>query len=177
MRSVSERIDSIKQPRGGYLSPSKMFSKVEFGGLPPYGRAEENVAPSLVGVTVDYLTRFMLGSSVKKAFRISIEGARKVNKTSFFLLRKVKGLDDRSISAAVRLAVYDAVYRAGRRAYKPLSEDPNPQTLANIRAMVGSCLEFFDEYGPVVSDGMTFIGGYAPTVRQGDCDYVTADGL
>lgn len=59
MVSVTQRIKEINQPRGGYL-PIKLFSVEQFEDhrvLHPV----ESVSPSLVGICVDYLTRFMKG--------------------------------------------------------------------------------------------------------------------
>lgn len=56
MTSVTGRIKMVKQPRGGYLNP-RQFQVVE---LEPLGvlHEEENIHASLVGIAVDYLTRW-----------------------------------------------------------------------------------------------------------------------
>ena len=69
MVSVTQRIKQIKQPRGGYL-PVKTFTVTTLDDgqvLNP----EESIAASLVGTAVDYLSRFMDGTSVEEAFEIS----------------------------------------------------------------------------------------------------------
>ena len=76
MVSVTQRIKEINQPRGGYL-PIKLFSAERFEDhrvLNPV----ESVSPSLVGICVDYLTRFMKGAEASDAFRISLLGAQMV---------------------------------------------------------------------------------------------------
>ena len=64
MVSVTQRIKEINQPRGGYL-PIKLFSVEQFEDhrvLNPV----ESVSPSLVGICVDYLTRFMKGAEASR---------------------------------------------------------------------------------------------------------------
>ena len=73
MVSVTQRIREVRQPRGGYL-PAKDFSKIELDdGVNLY--SQENVHPSLIGLSVDYLSRFMNGSPKERAFAISLRGA------------------------------------------------------------------------------------------------------
>lgn len=45
---------------------------------------EENVSPGLVGLAVDYLTRFMSGTSAEEAFEISRMGAVNVQQLGLF---------------------------------------------------------------------------------------------
>lgn len=64
MYSVTQRIKQITQPRGGYVKP-KDFSvtvlddKVVLNPL-------ENIHPTLMGLVVDYLTRYATGAPLKK---------------------------------------------------------------------------------------------------------------
>ncbi len=107
MASVTQRIQSIQQPRGGYL-PIKCFSKeVLDDGITL--NAEENVHPSLIGIAVDYLTRFMSGNSVEQAFHISTLGAIQIGMQdkATTLKSKISGLDDDSIIVACKLAGFD----------------------------------------------------------------------
>jgi len=66
MVSVTNRITQVKQPRGGYIKP-KDFKLVELNdskALFP----DENTHSTLVGLAVDYLTRFTMGTPAKEAF-------------------------------------------------------------------------------------------------------------
>ena len=101
MVSVTQRIKQIKQPRGGYL-PVKTFTVTTLDDgqvLNP----EESIAASLVGTAVDYLSRFMDGTSVEESFEVSLLGARamRMEAKAFGLLDDVKGLDDLSITRLV----------------------------------------------------------------------------
>lgn len=141
---------------------------------------EENVSPSLVGIAVDYLTRFMSGTSVEEAFKVSKLGAHVVRQRRLFkkLLSNVYGLDDDSIVAAVKLSGFDSAYRAGVTAYRPVEDiEPDDDTVENIRTMVERSLRFFNQYGPKVMDGLTFEGGYTGYVATGDGDFLTNDTL
>lgn len=177
MASVTRRIKEIKQPQGGYLQPSE-FQRIEFED----GNTlkEENIPASLVGMVVDYLTRYMLGIPKEEAFSVSLAGARIIDdsKHASKLFRKIKGLDDKSIYSACQLVGYDVCFRAGPMNYKDVRTiDANYDTINNIRIMVGRSLDFFDEYGPIVLDGFTFEGGYTNTIDSGDGDFLTNDTL
>ena len=111
MVSVTQRIKQIKQPRGGYL-PVKAFTVTTLDDgqvLNP----EESIAASLVGTAVDYLSRFMDGTTVEEAFEISLVGARvmRMESKAFGLLDDVKRLDDLSITKACQLAGFDSAFR------------------------------------------------------------------
>ena len=178
MVSVTQRIKQIKQPRGGYL-PVKTFTVTTLDdgqGLNP----EESIAASLVGTAVDYLSRFMDGTAVEEAFKISLLGARamRMESKAFGLLDDVKGLDDLSITKACQLAGFDSAFRAGSLAYRPVEGIvPDQATIANIRTMVERSLSFFKAFGPVTADGFTMEGAYTATITTGDGDFLIKDTL
>lgn len=58
MASVTARINQIKQPRGGYIKPSE-FKTLQLSDDKELG--DENIHSSIIGLTVDYLTRYMMG--------------------------------------------------------------------------------------------------------------------
>ena len=74
MSSVTSRVKEIKQPRGGYIKPS-MFSKTVFDDGIVLNESE-NVHASIIGMVVDYMTRFLMTGNAEDAFRISILGMR-----------------------------------------------------------------------------------------------------
>ena len=178
MVSVTQRIKQIKQPRGGYL-PVKTFTVTTLDdgqGLNP----EESIAASLVGTAVDYLSRFMDGTAVEKAFEISLLGARamRMEAKAFGLLDDIKGLDDLSIIKACQLAGFDSAFRAGPLSYRPVeSIVPDQATITNIRIMVERSLSFFKAFSPVTADGFTMEGAYTATITTGDGDFLTKDTL
>ena len=178
MYSVTQRIRSIKQPYGGFIKV-KEFSKTilcDSSMLFP----NENISASLVGMAVDYLTRFMMGSAISDAFHISLLGAKCAHeeKNAQLLLSGITGLDNDSIINTCKIVGYDVCYRAGMIAYKPVQEiNPNSETIDNIRTLVNRCLAFWKIHGPIVSDGFTFDGGYTDIISSGDGDYLTKDTL
>ena len=206
MSSVTNRINEIKQPFGGYIKPSD-FKTIQLSDGKALG--EENVHSSIVGMAVDYLTRFMTGQKAEKAFSISLDGAalaekfgRKQSiKEAALCLSRIEGLDDQSIIYACKLVTFDVWFRNPYNA--PLSKGPdetNPDkvTIENIKTMVQRSMAFFKEYGPVTSDGFTFepdntsvelirkwidggmkgsFGGYTKSVDTGDGDFLTKDTL
>ncbi len=175
--SVTQRIKIVQQPRGGYINPKAFITeKIDDGNKEL--NDSESVNASLVGTTVDYLTRFMLGTPVTKVFLISFEGAGEVDEeeNAAILMAGINGLDDESIINAVKLSGYDVCYRNGKKYYKPVDEIvPDKATIENIKIMVNRALAFFDKYGPKVLDSFTFEGGYTDAVRTGDGDFTTED--
>lgn len=138
--------------------------------------AEENIHSNLIGLAVDYLTRFTMGTSLEKAFKISLRGASKINESDYAeeLLREISGLDDNSIDKACKLVGFDVVSRNSIEAYKPVHFiQPDFYTISNIRTMVKRSVAFNEKYGPIVKDGFTFEGGYTQLITTGDGDFLT----
>lgn len=178
MASVTQRINEIQQPYGGYL-PMKLFAKEQIIDGVTLNETE-NIHPGLVGLAVDYLTRFMSGSTVDQAFHISILGASLIfmTDTATKLKEQITGLDAKSITAACKLSGFDVCLRASPLRYKPVEEiSPDKATIENIRTMVNRSLRFWEKHGPILCSEPTFEGGYTNTVNAGDGDYVTRDTL
>lgn len=186
MDSVTSRIEKIKQPYGGYLKPSEMDMRVIDDGNELAPDEYVSVKANIIGLVVDYLTRFMLGEPKEEAFRISLEGAKikqkfvsEGEKEANEYLSEIKGLDEISIENACRLATFDVWRRSPFNAR--MSDNDifvDYETTENIQIMVQRSLDFFKEYGPVIKSGFTFEpNGYTETVSSGDGDYLTKDTL
>ena len=176
--SVTQRIDKVKQPRGGYINPKSLSVRVLEDNQALIEQKQETVAPGIVGIAVDYLTRWQLGTPIEEAFHISFFGAEMVKQTSTakHLAASITDLEDNSIIAACKLVGFDSAFRAGVQAFRPVEGiNADIATCRNIRIMVHRGLTLFDEYGPVTKDGMTFAGGYTDTVSTGDGDFMTTD--
>ncbi|WP_062325826.1 hypothetical protein [Holzapfeliella floricola] len=180
MVSVTQRIKQVKQPYGGYIKP-KLFSTIQLGDNKELS-ASENISASLVGLVVDYMTRFQNGSSIEQAFSISLRGAQLISESEYQkalnLATNIQGLDDNSIISAAQLVGYDVIFRAGPLHFTPVETiNPDKDTIFNIQTMINRSLEFIKQYGPIIIDGFTFIGGYTSTVSTGDGDFLTTDTL
>lgn len=178
MVSVTQRIKQINQPRGGYINP-KEFTSTQLEDNIQLSE-NENIHASLIGITVDYLTRFMLGNPRTDAFSISLRGAGLINeeKLAQDLLSNINGLDQCSITSACKLSGFDVVFRAVPMGYKPVEMiTPDEETINNIKSLVERSLNFFDKYGPIVKDGFTLEGGYTSIITTGDGDFLTEDTL
>lgn len=187
MYSVTKRISMVKQPRGGYIS-KKEFTVTQLNDDITLNE-NENIHASLVGLVVDYMTRFMMGAKREESFSISLKGALALDlftgdknqssmKNAVKLLSDVKGLDNKSITNACKLVGYDVCFRAGIIGYKPVEEiNPDKDTIENIVTMINRSILFWNNYGPVTKDGFTFEGGYTDTISTGDGDYLTKDTL
>ncbi|MBQ8142943.1 MAG: hypothetical protein IJ194_07310 [Bacilli bacterium] len=166
----------VKQPLGGYIKPSSMEKIVLESSVTLH--EQENIHPSLTGLVVDYLSRFMMGDSKENAFQISLLGAKiygDTNKSKTYLAH-IKGLDDESIIASIKLVSYDCVFRAGPHVYVDQSNvKPTKETIENIREMVNRTIEFWKIYGPITVFGPTFEGGYTNSIASGDGDYLSKD--
>lgn len=177
--SITQRIKQVKQPRGGYIKP-KEFKPESLGDGAEALNPEENVHASLMGLAVDYMTRFMSGASAEDAFKISMMGAQLVGEgtKALKMMAGIKGLDDASLTNALKLSGFDVCFRAGIMGYKPVDEiNPDKSTIQNVRTMVERSLHFLEVYGPKILDGFTFEGGYTDTVSTGDGDFTTSDTL
>lgn len=179
MASVQTIVSTIPQPQGGFLN----IDTFEQDYIEDFQRLSirENLHPAVVGLIVDYMTRFMLGKTPEEAFSISLKGAKLVNELDFAkkLCRNIKGLDDRSLQCAEVLVSYDVYYRKenvspGREKQEPTIDDT---TCENIRIMVNRCLTFFNTYGLPLDIKHDFEGAYTDVITQGESDYLTQDTL
>lgn len=185
MSSVTARINEIKQPRGGYIKPSQ-FELQEINDGQVLSEIE-NIHASIIGMAVDYLTRFVMGTRLEEAFSISCIGAelashlgpKDVTKEAKEYLCQIKGLDDNSIINACKMVTFDVWFRnpTGALLAKTASEtNPDLDTIKNIRIMVDRSIAFWNKYGPIIKDGFTFEPtGYTKTVDAGDGDFLTSD--
>jgi len=183
--SVTSRIRSIKQPRGGYLN-KRYFNIIQREDNIELNE-KENIPGNTVGTVVDYMTRFMMYSSKSEAFSISLIGAQAYDYFSEdgnatykaeTLLNGITGLNKESIINACKLVGYDVCYRAGIEWYKPIEEiNPDIDTVENIITMINRSCSFWEEYGKIVKDGFTFEGGYTDLIHTGDGDFLTDDTL
>lgn len=165
MSSVTQRIKEIKQPAGGFLNPVQ-FSIVRFEDdtiLFP----DENIHPTLIGLAVDYLSRFIVEKDAAKAFEIPIMGAlnaqrlgvRNATDAAIGLLGNIQSLDEKSVISACKMAAFDAWYRSpfdAMRAKRPDDINPSEETIYNIQTMCFRFLSLTEHYGPVKEFGFTF---------------------
>lgn len=178
--TVTQVVKDVKQPRGGYIPPKKLLAVTLSGDELKYSSDDENIHASLVGLAVDYLTRFMNGAAVEDAFGISLRGARNAREeeNARKLIQDIQGLDEPSIRSACKLVGYDVCYRVGMIGFNPVSTiNPNEATIQNITCMVERSLAFFKQYGPITKDGFDLEGAYTDKVTKGDGDFLTRDTL
>lgn len=100
--TITTLANNVKQLRGGYL-PVKLFKETHYESeneLFP----DENGSKSLIGTTVDNMTRILLGAKPKKVFEPASFGMMAIKDLNFDLIDEVTGLDDDSILAAYQLS-------------------------------------------------------------------------
>lgn len=184
--NVTSRVAEIKQP-GRYIKPSQ-FKVTSFDdGI--ILNEEENIAPAVAGLAVDYLTRFIKSKNKEDSFRISLLGAhvaeeymgvKNSKSVAQELLNNINGIDDFSIICACKLVTFDVWYRNTNVALRVKDytyTNPDKKTIYNIRVLVNRCISFLDKFGDSIIDGFRFNGGYTPTVNSGDGDYLSEDTL
>lgn len=181
--SVTKRIDTITQPRGGYL-PKKLFNIVYYNdnNTLTWIDYKDKKLPTIQGLAVDYLTRYILTNDKEQAFHISILGAIEADevdgnkwhtKKLYKLLNNIDGLNNKSIKNACKIVGYDDVYRRGYRGYRNIDEiDPPIEMINNIKIMVNRSVEFLKKDSPILKTELTF-EPYTKLVSQGDGDYLT----
>ena len=174
MSSIIEIIKNAKQPKNGYLEINK-FKEISFSDDLVISE-NENIPISIVGIVIDYMTRFMITNDVRNCFRVSLSGAKYINQSEKAeeFIQKITGLNNESIIAACKLAGYDICFRVNPSHYSPVEDiNPNEQSIENIKNMIQRCLLFVKKYGPIIRDGFTFEGGYTDKITMGDGDYLT----
>ena len=106
MLSVTQRIKYVKQPKGGYL-PLKLFTKSFINNDNEFINNDgENIHSSLIGLSVDYLTRYLISEHLK------MTGIKKVG-CPFFIsftgasnLDTIRGIDTSSEDSEFLHALY-----------------------------------------------------------------------
>lgn len=73
MMTVSQAVGVINQPRGGYINP-KDLEETAFEGDPIIDLSQENIHSSLIGLSVDYLSRYLLTKDKENSFDIPLKG-------------------------------------------------------------------------------------------------------
>lgn len=197
--SVSQCAKHIKQPRGGYIKRTD-FEKTEIFDN-EIDSGIENISPSLIGMTVDYLTRYTITKDAKKAFDIPLKGVKCIEKAQQGLLKSIietnlgsdynpevdflywlnkvdNSLDDETINAAAKLSGFDVAYRRSPYDFYGVDEiNPDSKTCENIRKLINRTLKMLDNYGGAIDTGIDFTGAYTSNIISGDADYLTADTL
>lgn len=201
MSSVTGRIKEVKQPYGGYVKPSMfavtMMDKIDDDDVLC---ESENVHGSIVGMAVDYLTRFVMGASIEDAFSVSLTGMELAKRFGFdkhkdvaiqaevywyniksFDINLPFDMNYSYIACACKLVTFDVWVRNMPLAFSAKSADEvnvDVDTAMNIWNMVRRSVAFWQKYGPVVKDHFTFEPyGYTDVVDTGDGDYLTVDTL
>lgn len=186
--SVTNRISTVNQPKGGYV-PKRLFVQKQYEDykeIVPVSSKDKSLF-SIQGITVDYLTRFMVSGDIMRAFSIALAGAKKLDDYSgcddetekaLALLSGIKGLDKVSIRNACKLSGYDTAFRAGIKSYRNIDEIiVTDEMIDNIKILVERGVSYLEEIGPVIDSEMTFEGGYTDLVSSGDGDYLTKDSI
>lgn len=187
MMSVTSRIKQIRQPRGGFIPPSKMVC-IQLNDDKKLSD-KENLHSSIIGMVVDYMTRFIMGSTKEEAFKISYLGAqnkakvrgKKVLDAFNAYINNVNGLDDASLINACKIVTFDVWYRnpfAAVQSKEPEETEADEITIANIKILIERSIKFWGKYGPIEVDGFDFSpNGYTQIVSSGDGDFLSKDTL
>lgn len=189
--TVTQRIAQIKQPYGGYL-PVKDFKVTSFeDNFDLIDLKNENISASLIGTTVDYLTRYYAKGqfgervSVMASFDIAWAGARnlgeEVMSKASMLMSEIKdseNFSDEVIKNACYLSSLDVAYRRGSQFYDPtINCVPDSETTNKIKIMVKRSLNFFELSGGMVHSGFVLSTAGSKYINNGDGDFITPNAL
>ena len=189
MFSVTQRIKNIKgtpdaQPRGGFLPP-KQFKIEEYNDGCKLNTDHEQIHASLVGLVIDYLTRFTITKNAQEAFLVSLMGAKLIGEQKYASKlvagiekewKKKQTITDKIVANALQLCAYDVVYRSGPLGYRPAeSIVADPFTMTDIYIMLSRTLHYINSQKPLVAFGFSFSGKDAKYIRIGDGDALTQD--
>ena len=196
MESVTERAKTVIK--------TKIMSAIDFLKLSDFEKIQfedgielnpqENVDPSIIGRTVDYVSRwYMLGAKgLGKAFHypfrgLAVAAIHSGHREEFaheflesFGKDMKKGFqDDSSIGALCRLASFDVwdrnIFQA--IAYHNLDKiNPDSATCSNIRTLLKRTIKFY-KMDTVKFDEEYLKGGFTDVVGAGDFDFLTSDTL
>lgn len=184
MTTATQAVRSAKQPRGGYVPPKMMvimdFADDEYRDELVLGMSREKSQPAIVGVVVDYLTRFMLESRIgmdttaMKWDRVPRHGIRNdihmLSEEEYCKVKeRVQGLDADSVDAMFMLTAWDTMYRAGIE-IDPDTLHPDEVTTDHVIRMVAKALEMLGD--GEVAIGPTFIGGMPDGIQSADADFI-----
>lgn len=178
MLSVTQRISMVSQPRGGYINPKTMHFEQFRDGIKLYDIPFEY--KSIQGLAVDYYTRYLTGTKLEDAFKVSLYGAKKMDETerAMELLKGISHDRKQSIINVCKLVGYDVAYRKGKKFFKPIDQIvPSEELIHNMIVMIERSLDFFKKYGPVVESGFCCVGKYSGVISSGDGDYLTKDAI
>lgn len=183
--SVTGILANIKQPRGGYLPLSNFDIESHCDDLRVVG--DYNIAPSLVGLAVDYGTRIALGNDPEETFKVATVGAGMVGASDVAesLIADIDAaglksgeIDEKSVVSLCKLSGFDSAFRAGASAYRPVSEiNPDRQTIEDIGNLILRTKAFFDASAEPVIAGFTFEGAYTDDAGASDGDYICGNTL
>lgn len=147
----------------------------------------EQVHASLVGLAVDYLTRFIFTENLQEAFKISLIGAMRIGEQRYALeliasiekeWEKKRDVTDKIIASALQLCAYDVVYRSGPLGYKPAkSVVADPFTVEDIHIMLDRTLHYLGAQSSLVTFGFSFSGKDAKYIHIGDGDVLTQNAV
>ena len=181
MTTVTHFVNKTKQPYGGFL-PIRKFKKNNIGsGETLCDLSEENVYASIVGMVVDYLTRYRLTSDFEESFKFSIKGALFAGR--FDEVQELQTIIDgpnwnKAVIAACELVRYDIVYRTGMFVEPKNREKPNIKTIDNITRLIDRTCSYLEGCGRIVGLGTSFeLSPKNWKVTKGDCDFITQNML
>lgn len=178
--TVKQRAKNYEQPVDGFL-PINEMQRQKLNPSKIYVRYDlRNGIAQYVGMTVDYLTRFLITGDIKKAFEISFKGAynagKKLEAEELFSRINTR-MDDDSIINALKLTTFDSYYRTGK------VEEYNTETIADIitpleidavREMVVDTVSYLRKHENIMC-GVEFPGAFTETVGRGDADFVASN--
>lgn len=173
--SVFKRVQSIKQPKGEYVS-AKEFSCQSLGEGIEGLHAKECYNSSFMGNAVEFLVNILTGADpFDRIHDLKFAGRKNNIKGARLLLQTITSLDDQSIINTCRLVTLANFSHEVDNLGELTSKGIDKETIENIRIMVQRTLHFLDLYGPKFDEHISV--GDSLYISDGYIDFLTKDTL
>ena len=186
-QSVTQFIKEFDQPDGGVL-PVDLFDSFYVDMRDNYFIKHDRVDPAIMGVGVDYMSRWLMSADFEGAFITPLSGAHIISELSGdnYHIERAAELSDiikytrnkqARYESVLRLCAYDQIARGGGVLVNIDEVNPEDTDIAVMERLVKRVLKFLDKFGPIVLDGFNFDGGYTDTITHGEGDFLTDNTL
>ena len=181
--TITRRINTIRQPEGGFLSPNA-FTVTAFDGGNGDGGGDLNppsLNPDLVEAAVYYLSAVMLGRPARSAFMPSlyvslVTGFGEDTDEVGEMIEGIVGLDRASVVNAVIVCGYIVCHNADVDYCKKVDRIvPDDAAVENIVTMVNRTVEFARRFETGMLGPISLDGGYSNIVTAGAVEMLSKD--
>ena len=180
-------VNNVKQPTFGSLVPTKLVFESTYEDdfkLPK----KTKISSEIIDVAVNCLTKYLLSTNIKQAFRVPLLGAKiyAYNKTKnkekyqeiLNGLTLINGLNKQSIYVAINLAQFEGLFSKAPIFFKKVETiDVTDDVYDLVYALIKRNIRFFEEHGPVGKISFDFLDGKPENIANASLDLITRDAI